>query len=639
MRLPMRGPAARLAAAAVLAIATVLPAVVPVAAADPLVLRAGTDQKITSLNPFAAVVVAEYEAFTLNYDLLTTFGADLEPVPGFAESWSASADGKTWTFKMQKGLTWSDGTPATSEDARWTFQLILDAAAKEVSLASGYLDGYLPAAGVTAVSAPDPDTLVVETEFPNQLIFNSYVPILPAHIWSKVPFDDIASGAFTNPPPVVGTGPYQAVESKEGEFTRFVKNPQWRGPDLAADEVVITTFASSDTMVQALKNGEIDYVRGIQPDQFDALAGQPDIVAVEGAGNGYTEMAFNGYSRSVNGGPPGVIPGGGASTTALQDVAFRDALGYAVDPQELVDKVLGGHGIPGSTIIPPFHVRWHVPPSADTARRFDIDEAKRRLDAAGYKLDASGNRLDKEGKPITLRVTWPDSEAENGTIAQFLVNWWGQLGIKVDAAVTEEGQLIEDLTPPEADGEADFDVELWGWVGDPDPSSLLKFFRSSEIGNSSDSFYENPEYDRLYEQQLREADPARRKDVMAQMQAIVYRDAPYHVLYYDAELHAYRTDRFANWTNQPSNGTPLFGYGSFGYWQLTPAAAAPSPTPEAPAGTSAAPSAAPSPAPAGVSGDNTTLLLGGAAVVIVVVLGAALVLSRRRRPGPGGEEE
>ena len=82
--------------------------------------------------------------------------------------------------------------------------------------------------------------------------------------------------------------------------------------------------------------------------------------------------------------------------------------GYAVDHQALVDRVLGGYGDVGTTIVPPVLTQWHVEPT--TPRTFDIELAKQKLDAAGYKLDASGNRLDKEGKPITLRMIMPDSD-------------------------------------------------------------------------------------------------------------------------------------------------------------------------------------------------------------------------------------
>jgi peptide/nickel transport system substrate-binding protein len=631
MRLPLRTRSARLLAALGLALSTLLPAAGATGAAEgDLVLRAGTDQDLQVLNPWNSVVVADFEVFTLNYDLLVNFGADIEPVPGFAESWTQSADGNTWTFKIRPGMKWSDGQPATSEDARWTYQTVLDGVASERGyLGQGYLEGYLTNAGVSKVEAPDPETLVVTTDFANTLLLQAYVPILPKHIWSKYTLAQIgdpeAKGFFKNDPPIVGTGPYQVVEWKPGDFIRFARNPNYWGTEGAADEVIIQHFASSDTMVQALKTGEIDYVRGVLADQFNALKTEPDITTVEGIANGYTELSFN---------TGGTKKGYGGSTSALSDVAFRDALGYAIDNQKLVDSTLGGYGTPGSTIIPPFHSRWHVDP--DKPRHFDIEEAKRRLDTAGYALNSAGKRLDKDGKVINLRLTWPDSEGENATNAQFLVEWFGQLGITVTAAVTEEGKLIDDVTGP-PDGPANYDIYMWGWVGDPDPNSLLVFFQTSEIGTSSDSYYSNPHYDDLFKQQRGEADPVKRKAILAEMQNLVYDEAPYHILYYDAELHAYRTDKFAGWTNQPTKGgTPLFGYGSRGYTLLTDASAQPSAEPSveasSPGGSATAATPAPSAATSGTSTSSSSLplILGVVALVVIIAIGLVMMRGRRR---------
>jgi peptide/nickel transport system substrate-binding protein len=376
-------------------------------------------------------------------------------------------------------------------------------------------------------------------------------------------------------------------------------------------------------MVQALKTGAIDYVRGVLPDQFNDLADDADMAVVEGIANGYSELSFN---------TGGIKEGYGGSTSALSDIAFRDALGYAIDQQALVDATLGGYGTPGTTIIPPYHTRWHAPPS--NPRRFDIDEAKRRLDAAGYTLDAQNRRLDKDGKPINLRLTWPDSESEHSTNAQFIGDWFGQLGIEVDASVTAEGALIDAVTGPPG-GPADYDIYMWGWVGDPDPTSLLNFFRTEEIGGASDSYYSNARYDELFLLQRAEADPVKRKALLTEIQELVYAEAPYHILYYDSELHAYRTDKFGGWTNQPSTGgTPLFGYGSFGYSKLTDVNAVATPGPSVASG---APTAAPgSGQPAG-SGSNSTLLLVLGVIALVVILAVGLLFMRRR--GVTREEE
>jgi cobalamin biosynthesis Mg chelatase CobN len=123
------------------------------------------------------------------------------------------------------------------------------------------------------------------------------------------------------------------------------------------------------------------------------------------------------------------------------------------------------------------------------------------------------------------------------------------------------------------------------------------------------------------------------------MQNLVYDEAPYHILYYDAELHAYRTDKFAGWTNQPTQGgTPLFGYGSRGYTLLTDAAAVPSAPPSAAASSdtgsaSGAPGAsAPTSTTPGSNASNSSLplILGIIALVIIVAVGLVVMRGRRR---------
>lgn len=615
MRLPLRARATRALAALALAVSVMLPAAAPMGAADEpagLVLRVGTTQDLDSMNPFQTALVVGFEAFTLNYDLLVGIGPNLEPVPGFAESWTQSEDGLTWTFKIRNGMTWSDGQPATAEDARWTFQFVLDGIASEAeSVGLGYLDPYVTNAGVTKVEAPDATTLVFTMDRRNDQILRTYVPILPKHVWEKQTLETIAD--FTNEAPVVGSGPYQAVEWQTGQFIRLKRNDAyWKGPG-AATEVVIQIFADANTMVEALKRGELDYAHGIQAAQFDALKTTPNVVTVAGSANGFTELGINAYGT---GDTPDEIEGGGASTKALQDAAFRDALGYAINKDELVSRVLGGYGDPGTTQMPPFQVKWHVEPA--TPRTFDIEKAKQKLDAAGYRLDSSGKRLDKEGQPINLRLYMPDSDDNYPPAAEFIQDWFGQLGIGVSPQVMDSGTLVDLMLPPEAGGEgnkADYDLFIWGWAGDVDPNSLLEIFTCGAIGSSSDSNFCDARYDELFELQNKATSEAERKGYIAEMQQIMYDQAPYHILFYDANLEAYRTDRFAGWQNQPTgNGVPLFGYGSLGYTLLTPAGGG------------------------GLAASLPIILAASAGAAIVVVIGL-VALSRRRGRGRATQEE
>ena len=93
--------------------------------------------------------------------------------------------------------------------------------------------------------------------------------MLPEHIWGTVPFASAATD-FQTDPPVVGTGPYQIVEWRRGEFARFERNPHYWGKQPFVEEVIFQFYADEDAMGQALKAGEVDYVRAILPEQFEA---------------------------------------------------------------------------------------------------------------------------------------------------------------------------------------------------------------------------------------------------------------------------------------------------------------------------------------------------------------------------------
>ncbi len=636
----IRARAAQVIAALVFAGATLLPAAAPAAAADPVVLRVGTTQDLDSTNPFNTILVVGYEAFQLTYNLLTEFDKDAHPAPGFADTWTRTSD--RVTFHIRSGMQWSDGKPATSADVCYSWGLAMAAIKDGKNVGAGYLDPNVKDAGVTKIECPDPSTFVAYTTDQSDRVFQVYIPILPQHIYGKIGYKAMADEKFDGP--LVGTGPYTLAEWKTGQYARFVRNPNYWGNKGYEDEVVLQFYKNSDTMVQALKRGELDYARGVNADQFKQLQTDPAYTTVAGKLNGWSQLAFNTYSKPIK--------GGGASTKALQDVAFRDALGYAIDKQALVDRVLGGFGDKGSTVVPPALGDWHVDPT--NPRTFDIELAKQKLEAAGYHLDSSGHRLDKEGKPINLRLDYPNSDDNYPKVAQFVKSWYGQLGIGVQAQSFDSSTLGNMVLPPEGGGQAKYDIELWGWVGNPDPNALLQIFKCDAIGSSSDSQYCNPTFDQLYALQLTQSGDAR-KATLAQIQNLIYADAPYDVLYYENALDVYRNDKFGGWQNMPATGTPFFTYGPLDYTLLTAATATPSPTPAAPsasagASASAAPggsasASTPAPATPAASGDTGTpasstsnaplLLVLVLAVVVVVVV--ALVLMRRR--GAAGDDE
>jgi peptide/nickel transport system substrate-binding protein len=639
---------ARLVAAIALALTSLLPAVAPAHAADKVILKVGTIENLRSLNPYQAAYFPDYETFQLNFNLLVDFGPKLEPIPGFADKWQRAADGKSWTFHIRTGMKWSDGQPATSADACYSYGLDINAIKDGTNVGNGYIDPSLKDARVTKATCPDPETMILTTDDGTSKILQTYIPILPQHIYGKEDYKKLGDDPFKAP--LVGTGPYIVADYTPDEHVHFVRNPNYWGKQGYADEIYIQIFKQADTMVQALKTGDIQYARGVPVEQFNALKGQANIQTVIGKNNGWVELGFNNYGTGTG----KSIKGGGASTKALQDVAFRDAIGYAIDKQALVDKVRGGYGDVGSTQVPPVlqdanadpPFAWHTDPA--NPRTFDIAMAKSKLDAAGYVLDASGNRLDKEGKPISLHLVMPSSEPSYPQVAQFIQDWLGQLGIKVKSDVYDQNALYDIMLPPEAGDtyKAKFDLFIWSWYGSPDPNALLQIFLCNQIGTSSDSLYCNKDYDTLYNEQNLAPNDQQRKVLMDQLQNLWYDQAPYHILYYDNELDAYRTDVFAGWQNQPlDSGVPLFTYSVIDYTFLTNAKAPPSPSPstEAPVpsgsgGSSAAPaptgSTAPAPSPTASTSSGPPLLLIILVIVVVIVI-AGYLFTRRR----GGTEE
>lgn len=260
-----RRPWARLAVAATAALALLGVAAAP-AVADGTPTPAasargktsfviGVKQDIDSLNPYVGVVASAFESYQLMYDYLTTSAAkDFAPEPWLAEKWETSADGKTWTFHLRKGVKWSDGVDLTADDVVYTFQR-----AKDDETANGQYSSYVD--NITKITATDDHTVVMEVAKPSPIMLRLAVPILPEHVWSKISAKD--AGTFANDKDVVGSGPFQLAEAKKGQFYRFTANKQHFAGAPNIDELIFTVFADDTALAQALRQGEIDMAQDL----------------------------------------------------------------------------------------------------------------------------------------------------------------------------------------------------------------------------------------------------------------------------------------------------------------------------------------------------------------------------------------
>ncbi len=593
-------------AAAVAAAESASPSAAAVAASPDsgkVVYKVGWTRQPDNLNPFIGFESPAFEMWYLTYDSLVGYDPKtLSPMKGenstgLATDWSVSDDGLTWTFTIRKNAKWDDGVPLTAKDIAFTYNFIVKNP-EQTSNLTAYTNL------ITEATALDDYTVQFVCSAPKPDMTRHWVPILPEHIWSKIPVKDVGK-KYQNSPPYVGSGPFKCVEWKKNNYVKLVANPTWWGPKPKIDELYFTYYTNGDTMLQDIKAGTIDGAESLVPQQVKQLQSEPGITARAIATDAFDELAFNCYTGPSKGNP------------VLKDVKFRVALNYAVDLQKAVDLIMMGSTTPGTTIIPPNYYSnpdWHWEPPADVKYTYDPEKAKQQLEAAGY-TDSNGDGVrEDKGKPIELRLMARSESSEEQQMGKLIAGWFGDVGIKVKLSVMDSSTLSDTILNYEGDVlTPDYDMFLWGWYLDYDPGSMLSYFTKSQIGNWSDSYWTDPEYEQLYKQQSQELDAAKRKVMIDRMQQILYEQSPYIVTDYRPDFEAYNTAKWEGYIAIPDpNGNtlvPPFGNGGYAnFLTIGPKTAA------------AADSG---------GGANTWIIV---AVVAVVVIIAIAVVLRVRRP-------
>ncbi len=573
----------------------------PAPTTEPVTFTVGILNDVDSLNPFTGIVAEAYEVWGTMYDTLTGYSErDFSPTPRLASSWTTSADGKTWTYTIRSGVTWSDGTPLTAKDVAYTFNRILEGSYEQTNYGS-----YT--ANIVSVTAPDDATVVMTTKVPTPIMTRLAVPILPEHVWSKVSAKAVKS--YANETDVVGSGPFQLIERKPGQFIRLRANKGYWDGGPKIDELVFRVYANADALAQALKTGEVDIADNLDADVWESLKNTPGVVAYPAKYYGFDEIAFNTGAALDDGTPIG------DGHPALKDKRVRVALSYAVDRQTILDRVLNGTGTVGSTVIPPIYADLHLDPA--TKYTFDPAKANQLLDEAGYTKGSDGVRTMPDGsKPLKLRLFARQESQPSQQTVKFVQGWFKDVGVAVDVKVVAEDNLTEII------GRGEFDMFEWGWVVEPDPDYQLSTFTCSKrsykdggdvFANLSDSFYCNKAYDDLYAKQATQTDPAQRAETVKAMQQILHDDAPYIMLYDYDDTQAYR-DEWTGFVAQPEGGAVVFQYGTYSYRNVEKKKAA--------AGDRSADT---------TSGGISTVVVVGGGVVAAVAVAAGVVALRRRR--------
>jgi peptide/nickel transport system substrate-binding protein len=590
-------PSVRLGLLLVLSLALLAAASSVAAAASPslspsptaLTFKVGIGEDVDGVNPFRDYSSITWEVFRLNYNFLTWYDVDYKPVPDLAESWSHTADGKVWTFKIRSGVKWHDSQPLTAADIAFTYNYILK---NQLWAYIQYLDH------VTKVEAPDPTTLVITCDRPNAGLLALYIPILPEHLWKDIPGDKADS---ITDPPTVGSGPFVIDEVKKSKYVSMKANKEYFGGKPAIDKVYFMIYQSSDGLVQDYKAGNVDIAVFETPVYLRSVAGMTGSKAVAVDRIGFHELGFNTWTDKKSKGNP-----------LLRDYRIRQAVHWAIDKQKIVAQCMDGKATVGTSVISPAAGDWHWNPSADQLVTYDPAKAKAILDAAGY-IDRNGDgiREDSKGKKLSFRLTALQQYPNDINAAKMVHQWLTDVGIDTKVEIVDEGAFGDRVYD-----NADMDMFIWWWGGDIDPGFQLSTFTTTQILNWSDSEYSNPDYDRLYVEQAAAIDRAKRLEIVHQMQQILYDQAPYIVLWYNVDCQAYRTDRWTGYELVPKdNGRPIWTFLRGTYINVKPKVA------EVTGG-----------------GGLSSGAIAGIAVGAVVVVGTALFFVLRRRKPKQAEE-
>lgn len=532
------------------------------------------------------------------YDFLTNYDAkDNHAIPGLATKWEPSADKLTWTYTIRSNSKWSDGQQATAEDAAWTFnKLMTDEGAAQAN--GSFVTNF------RKVTAPSPTKLVIELKEPQATMAALDVPIVPKHVWEKV--GDFSKFNNDTTFPIVGNGPFILSDYKVDQYVKLTANKDfWRGSP-KFDEVVFKTYKDQDAAVAALRKGEVSFVAGspaLTPAQAASLKGEKNVKVNEGPGRRFFALATNPGAQTKDG------KKFGNGNKALLDQKVRQALFLSIDRKTIIDKVFQGHAVEGQGYIPPRFSAYYWQPSASQSLAYDPAKAAQLLDQAGYKLKGD-QRVGKDGKPLDLRILCHATDPNDKAIGKYLKEWWGKLGIglKVDC--------LDDVSVPWYAGE--YDLAFDGWSVNPDPDFVLGIHTCAALpakakaSASTDNFICDKTYDDLYKKQLAEYDPAKRSDIVKQMQSWMYDSGYMNVIAYPNAVEAYRTDQIKSITTMPEAAGNI--YGQDGYWSWWSAV---------PAGSGGDADSD--------SGSGSTGVVIGIVVVVVVLAGGGFLVMRRRR--------
>ena len=429
------------------------------------------------------------------FEGLTRFMGDGSVVPGLAKSWEISEDGLTYTFHLQEGVMFHDGTTMDAEDVKFS----LDRARAEDS-ANAQKALF---AGISDVTVVDPLTVKVTLSEPNgSFLFNmawgDAVIVAPESI-----------EAIKQTP--VGTGAFKFSEWVQGDKIVLEKNPDYWGAPAKLDEATFKFISDPTAAFASVMAEDVDAFMGFPaPENLPQFEADPRFQVLVGSTEGETILAMN------NKQPP------------FDNVKVREAVAHAIDRQAIIDGAMFGYGTPIGT-----HFAPHNPAYVDLTGQsaFDPEMSKKLLAEAGLP----------DGFETTLHLP-PPSYARRG--GEIIAAQLAQVGIKAEIVNVEWAQWLETVFRGK-----NFGLSI---VSHTEPMDIGIYARPDYYFQ-----YDNPAFQELMTTLDATTDPAKRTDLLQSAQKTIADDYVNGYLFQLAMLSVAKAGVQGLWVNAPTQATDL----------------------------------------------------------------------------------
>ena len=470
------------------------------------ILRKGNGAEPESLDPHRAEGVTSANTLRDLFEGLVTEAPDGALIPGAAESWAISDDGRVYTFRLQPRGRWSNGDPVVAEDFAFGIRRSADPATLSEYSAILYpidnayevVNGTLPTDKL-GVRAIDERTLEIRLHSPTPYLLGllTHSSTYPVHRPSLEKFGD----KFARPGNLVSNGPYRLKAWVVQSYIQLVRNPYyWDNDQTIINEVWYYPVENAESELNRYRADEFDMTETVPNRQIPWLRK-----------NLPEELHISPYLGSY-------VYGFNTSQPPFKDnIPLRKALAMALDRDILVSKITGAGEIAAYGWVPPVTGYQNQAPVWATWTQEERNAEARRLYAqAGYSAE----------KPLRVQLLH-NTEINHRRLAVAMAAMWRDvLGVETEI-LNQEWQVFLQTRRTKIDTQ----VFRYGWIGDyNDPYTFAEILESKHGLN--DMVYNNPSYDELLLQASREADPGKRMGLLEEAERVMLDDMPILPIYY-----------------------------------------------------------------------------------------------------------